>query len=104
MKKFDQIRLGFVDASKIFDGLSLWERVKLAVMGRIYVGDYTHEGWSGSLPHYLIYCDRHGLCVTYPSGYDRKLLCDKCIEEWLNDRNIVDISGAKQNQGVKNYG
>lgn len=45
---------------------------------KIYIGERSHKGWSGCLPHYIIYCKRHGPVITYPQGYGQHLECPFC--------------------------
>ena len=62
-------------------GLSISQRVALALFGRAYIGDITRPGWRGSLPFYTFRCPAHGLVTNYPTGYKQRLECPLCQEE-----------------------
>jgi len=38
--------------------LSLMERIKLKLEGKVYVFHARKEGWHGELPFYIVKCDR----------------------------------------------
>ena len=61
--------------------MNLWQRLVFRLTGRLYIGHKRHEGWTGSLPHYMIECPIHGRVVTYPHGYSMRLECPRCQEE-----------------------
>ncbi len=58
--------------------LSLMQKISLALFGRARVGLRTREGWRGSIMHYAIKCPKHGVVVTYPTGFKGVLKCPKC--------------------------
>lgn len=62
-------------------GLSVSQRVALALFGRAYIGDITRPGWRGSLPFYAFRCPAHGLVTNYTQGYEKRLDCPFCSEE-----------------------
>jgi len=51
-----------------------------------YIEHRKYPGWSGFLPFYRTRCPKHGPYITYPHGYNEKLLCPKCREELLKKR------------------
>ncbi len=61
-------------------GLSLSQRIKLRLNGKVYVGDHREEGWKTNLPVFAFRCRKHGLQLGYPSGYAQLLLCPECIK------------------------
>lgn len=67
-------------------GLSIPQRVALALFGRAYIGDMTRKGWSGSLPFYAFRCPTHGLVTNYPQGYEQRLDCPICQHVLLEVR------------------
>ena len=56
--------------------ISLIERLKLAISGKIYVFHARKEGWSGELPFYIVKCE---CCkcyfLDYAHGHDEYFLC-----------------------------
>lgn len=68
-------------ARKFEGDLSLSQRITLRWRGRVYVGDQTREGWSGSLPFYVFRCREHGLIEDYLHGLYENLSCEFCEEE-----------------------
>ena len=42
------------------------------------------EHWNSPLPYYSFKCSKHGTVYNYPSGFDQKLICPKCLEELKN--------------------
>jgi hypothetical protein len=47
-----------------------------------YVGDFSRSGWTGTLPHYRAFCEKHGtFYINYPIGYDLLIRCPDCVEE-----------------------
>lgn len=75
---------------KIAENLNLIEKLKLKIMGSIFLDNIRFEGWSGDLPFYLFKCGTHGYELNYPSGYYMNLLCLDCIREQLE--KIPDAS------------
>lgn len=61
--------------------LNLWQKLVLRITGKVYVGHQQHEGWTGSLPHYILECPVHGRFMTYPQGYSGRLECPVCRDE-----------------------
>ncbi|MFH0850542.1 MAG: hypothetical protein V1924_06355 [Candidatus Bathyarchaeota archaeon] len=58
--------------------LSTLQRVRLQLIGHVYVGDRRRDGWSGPLPHYAFRCPIHGLVEDYPHDYKERLECPIC--------------------------
>lgn len=44
-----------------------------------YIEDRKYPGWKDFLPFYRFHCPIHGFVISYPHGYERKLICPKCI-------------------------
>ena len=61
--------------------ISLLNRLKLRLSGYVYVEDRIELGWREPLPFYLFKCPVHGYVESYQHGYDKKLVCPKCLEE-----------------------
>ena len=61
--------------------ISLLNRLKLRLTGYVYVEDRIKPGWTEPLPFYLIKCPVHGYVESYPHGYEKKIVCPKCLEE-----------------------
>lgn len=62
-------------------GLSLGDRLKLRLFGKVKIGYRKLEGWPDELPFYMARCRAHGFYETYPSGYDGILICPDCFNE-----------------------
>jgi len=60
--------------------LSLFQRLKLKLLGRAKIGERRYPGWRGHLPFYVVRCEEHGLFIDYPHGYSRFFSCPKCKE------------------------
>ena len=60
--------------------ISVMERLKLKLNGRIYAFHARMEGWNGGeLPFYIIKCEKCGTYfLDYPHGYENYFLCPKC--------------------------
>ena len=61
--------------------LSLINRLKLLLMGHVYVGDRMEDGWKEALPCYVFKCPRHGLVISHVRGYNQYLECPECLKE-----------------------
>lgn len=55
------------------------QKLKLKVFGKIYIGKKQLPGWKAPLPFYIFKCPTHGLQMSYPNGWNRLLICPKCI-------------------------
>jgi hypothetical protein len=67
-----------------YNDLSFFQKIRLRVFGRAYVGRRKEEGWYSALPYYAFRCKKHGMQLGYPVGYSRSLLCLECTREALN--------------------
>lgn len=61
--------------------LSLIQKFKMKINGRLYIEHRTRPGWKGSLPFYAFKCPVHGVVIDYAHGEDDYLSCPKCWEE-----------------------
>ena len=61
--------------------ISLLNRLKMQLIGCVYVGDRQRDGWKSPLPHYAFKCPVHGMVESYPHGYEQRLECPICKEE-----------------------
>lgn len=66
--------------------ISLLDRLKLRLSGYVYVEDRVKLGWKEPLPYYLFKCPVHGYVKSYQHGYDKKLICPKCLEELIKEQ------------------
>jgi len=57
------------------------KRLLIWLTGAAYIGHRTRPGWKGSLPFYAFRCPVHGLVENYPSGYEQRLECPRCLKE-----------------------
>ena len=59
--------------------ISLLERIKLRLKGRIYVFHAKPEGWAGEVPFYIVKCGKCGCYfLDYPHGDEEYFLCPRC--------------------------
>jgi len=68
----------------IVAGLSILQLLKLLITGSVLIDFMKFEGWKEKIPFYLLKCEKHGYQLSYPSGFDRLLVCPKCIKEKYN--------------------
>ena len=61
--------------------IGLLNRLKLRLSGYVYVEERIEPGWREPLPFYLFICPVHGYVESYQHGYDKKLVCPRCLEE-----------------------
>lgn len=61
--------------------LSLIQKIKMKINGRVYIEHRTRPGWKGSLPFYAFKCPAHGVVIDYTHGVDDYVACPKCFEE-----------------------
>jgi len=64
--------------------ISFLKWLKLKIFGSIYVFHASKQGWSGSLPFYIVKCGEHGYFLDYPHGfpgYNEGFNCPFCLEE-----------------------
>lgn len=66
---------------QIIVGLSLLQFITLIIKGSVLVDWIKLEGWRDKIPFYLIKCKKHGYQLNYPSGFNKVLICPKCIKE-----------------------
>jgi len=61
--------------------INLLKKIKIKLFGYARLGNYKLEGWKNPLPFYAFKCEKHGLQITYTTGWEKKLICNKCILE-----------------------
>ena len=69
--------------------IDLLKKIKLKLMGHVYVGEEKKEGWSNSLPLYLFECPKHGIVKDYAKGFHKRIECPKCLEEKLTKHILI---------------
>ena len=65
----------------IVAGLNIIQVLRLIILGSVFVDWMKFDGWKEKIPFYLIKCPKHGYQLCYPSGYNRSLVCPKCISD-----------------------
>jgi hypothetical protein len=65
-------------------GLSILQLLRLLITGSVLIDWMKFEGWKEKMPFYLIKCENHGYQLSYPSGFNKLLICPKCIKEKYN--------------------
>ncbi len=78
-----------IDSSLHTMKLTLIQKIKLKINGRVYLEHRTKHGWRGSLPFYAFRCPIHGIVIDYPHGVDDSLSCTKCWEEKFLNKETV---------------
>jgi hypothetical protein len=66
------------ELKKEYEDLTLYQKIILAVNGRVYLYDDTLPGWSRPAPFYGFKCPVHGYVVNSPQGWDEDLFCPDC--------------------------
>lgn len=61
--------------------VSFWKRLKLAVLGELYLRHDMKPGWLDKLPFYIVRCTRHGYFLDYPQGWEERFYCPLCEKE-----------------------
>ena len=64
--------------------LGLWQRLKLRLLGHVFLRLEKRPGWRSALPIFLVKCGRHGFFEDYPHGYRSYFSCPECESEWKN--------------------
>lgn len=57
--------------------LSLRQKAFLALGFKVFIGWDEKRG----LPLYAFKCNKHGVVISYPSGFNNSLKCRECIRE-----------------------
>jgi hypothetical protein len=60
---------------------------KIMLRNRGYIKVYKKiisDELGGKLPLYVFLCEKHGLQMGHPSGYNEILLCEECLKENIN--------------------
>ena len=73
------------------EGLTLSQRIRLAVFGSSYVGYRTRPGWGGSLLFYVFRCPENGVMVDYPHSYRSRLVCPFCSDDPGERTDALDL-------------
>jgi len=61
--------------------LTIGQRIRLALFGKVFVGYKHRKGWRYSLAFYTFRCYKHGLVEDYLHGYSYRLHCPICRDE-----------------------
>jgi len=54
------------------------QKLRLMIVGRVFVGMKKKPGWVGSRPVYVFRCPRHGLVESFTQGWEENLFCPEC--------------------------
>jgi hypothetical protein len=69
--------------------LTHFENIELNITGKVFVGYYSMEGWSGKLPFYAFKCPTHGTVFNHPMGFDKRHECPQCLAKRLSQLDYV---------------
>lgn len=70
---FSEIKLDNIQSN-----LSLFQLLKLRLLGHVFVGYYKKPEWITPLPIFAFRCRFHGIQSDYPHGYSNSLYCYEC--------------------------
>lgn len=68
--------------------LTFWQKLQLKLSGHTFLEYRKRPGWRGHLPFYVFKCEKHGLMIDYPHGFDERLDCIKCFEETRVEKSV----------------
>ena len=77
--------------------LSLIQKLRLRLFGRVLVGWRSRRLWRAELPFYAFRCPIHGIVEDYPQGYDGRLDCPLCLGEGELIRALGEFSSGEKN-------
>ena len=63
------------------NSISILKKLRIKIFGFTFFAKYQLPGWEEAQNFYIFKCDKHGLQVTYPSDWKKKLICPKCYSE-----------------------
>jgi len=64
--------------------LNAFRKLIISVFGSTRIGSVFNDGWKAQLPLYAFKCQKHGIQIAYPSGWQKTLQCPECIVELIN--------------------
>ena len=59
--------------------LTLLQKFRLRLFGKSFIKNIRLNNWTDALPIYAFRCPMHGLQISYPMGWEKKLICEECI-------------------------
>jgi len=66
----------------VMEKIGTFQKIMLRNRGYIKVNkNVISDELGGKLPLYIFFCDKHGLQIGHPSGYNEILLCEECLKE-----------------------
>ena len=69
--------------------LTLIQKIKLKINGRVYIEHRTRPRWNRPLPFYAFKCPVHGIVIDYTHDVDDYVSCPKCFEEKYGNMKTV---------------
>ena len=64
--------------------IRLLDRLKIQLQGYLYVGNEKKNGWKESAAVYMFKCPVHGYVKSIVRGFNERLECPFCVEEFKN--------------------
>ena len=61
--------------------LNIVQKMKLRLLGAVYVFDHKEDGWLSKIPFYAFRCKDHGIQLGYPIGHSKILICPECVRK-----------------------
>jgi len=83
-----------VERLETIQNLSWSQRIQLRFGAHIFLRFEKRKGWKVPLPIFLIRCSKHGLVETHPQGFDDRIRCPKCREEFYKLAAALDKKAA----------
>jgi len=69
----------------IMEKMGTFQKIMLRNRGYIKVDkNVISDELGGKLLLYIFLCEKHGLQIGHPSGYNEILLCEECLKENIN--------------------
>jgi len=59
--------------------INSFQKLKIKLFGKTLIGNIKVKGWKIALPFYAFNCKKHGLQISYPTGWRNKLVCPICL-------------------------
>ena len=63
----------------IMSSLSILQFLTLMLRGSVLLDWIRLQNWREKMPIYLMKCEKHGFQLTYPSGFQGRLVCPVCV-------------------------
>lgn len=69
--------------------LSKFQKLRLRIIGHVPIGTRRKKDWTADIMHYAFKCSIHGIVVDYPHGFEERLRCPKCLDDYLRKKEAI---------------